>query len=330
MKKRLLAILLTVIMLIGMVTTASAYTTQQYRVADALYHLGLFLGTSETSKQFELDKELNRAQGTVILVRMLGKESDAKGMDKTGLPFDDFDAWVEGYVAYAVKNDLVKGMTCGDRVLFAPNEAMTEQMFLTLALRALGYQDGDVENYVWNNAYTLAKEAGLIGNTEIDAEFTRGDAVLVFWNALKAEVKGTGKTLAQKLISEGVFTAAEYSEAKQIVQYGAVIPPVIPSEPSEPSDPEPSDPAEPDEPEDPEVDEPFVLDVTSEPTAEAYEAYNALSDVERDNFAMKFASLPALFEWLEKAKAAYDAEREYTEVDGDSNIDLGSGSNGQN
>lgn len=237
MKRRFTALLIAFVLAAGLCTTASAYTTKQYRAADALYHLGLFLGTSETSKQFELDNKLNRAQGTVILVRMLGKESEAKGMDKTGLPFDDFDAWVEGYVAYAVKNDLVKGMTYGDRVLFAPNEAMTEQMFLTLALRALGYQDGDVKNYVWNNAYTLAKEAGLIENTEADTKFTRGDAVMVFWRALGAEVKGTGKTLANQLIVDGVFTADQYADAKEIWTYGYILNDYI-TPPAQSEDPE--------------------------------------------------------------------------------------------
>ena len=114
---------------------------------------------------------------------------------------------------------MVDGMTDTE---FAPRLAMNDQMFLTLALRVLGYQDGETENYVWNNARRLAYEAGLVASAEKDTEFTRGDAALVCWKALNCKLLGSTGTLADRLLYEGLFAADQYAEAEGIWNYGSL------------------------------------------------------------------------------------------------------------
>ena len=250
MKRRIIALFLALVLIFGLSTTASAYTDNQNRAAEALYHLGLFLGRSTTEKVFDLDSKLNRAEGVLLLVRMLGKEGEASAYDVANTPFTDVAKFWDGknqFIAYAYQTGLVVGMS---DTQFGPRVEMNDRMFLTLVLRALGYENGKEKTYVWDNAYRLAHEAGLVDSAEKDTEFTRGDAVLVFWKALNCRILGEMNTLADRLISEGVFTADEYAEAKEIWTYGYI----LNDNDSEPNIPSvPSVPSMPDEPEEPDV-----------------------------------------------------------------------------
>ena len=207
MRKVLLYILIAAILLS---TTAFAATTKQENTADALHELGLFLGTD---KGYELDSDLTRAQGITLLVRMIGKEEEAA--EKTySMTFADVPDWAKGYVGYAFANGITNGRS---KTEFDPNGTMTDDMFLTLVLRALGYSDGgDAPQFVWNDPYELAYEVGLTQSIAADKNFTRGDAVAVFWNALDAERNDGEKTLAQQLVQQGVFTETELENARRI------------------------------------------------------------------------------------------------------------------
>ena len=74
----------------------------------------------------------------------------------------------------------------------------------------------------------------LISSVQPDNDFTRGDAVVIFWNAMDAELVGTGYTLKESLIAQGVIEEEVYTEAEEISQSGRkenpgvpVIPPMI-------------------------------------------------------------------------------------------------------
>ena len=193
MKRRIIIAVLIVVMLASMVSVSAA-TTTQINTADAMNDMGLFLGTG---KGYELDNTLTRAQGVTMLVRMIGKEAEAKN-GAFGDPFKDVPSWAKGYVGYAWKNKITNG-TGADK--FSPDATMTDYMFLTLTLRALGYDDG-AGDFKWDSPYALAKRVGLISSTAKDSRFTRGEAVVVFWNALNAPLKGKTDTLADSLIQQ--------------------------------------------------------------------------------------------------------------------------------
>lgn len=216
MKKRLMALILALVMTFGLSATASAHTDKQLRAAEALYHLGLFLGRSTTTKDFDLDSKLNRAEGVLLLVRMLGKEEEASAYDVADTPFADVAKFWDGknqFIAYAYQTGMVKGMS---DTQFGPRVEMNDRMFLTLVLRVLGYDEGREKTYVWDHAYQLAYETGLVESTEKDAEFTRGDAVLVCWKALDCKILGGSMTLGDRLMAEGLFDAEAYAQAKEI------------------------------------------------------------------------------------------------------------------
>ncbi len=212
MKKTLLILVLVVALL---TSTVCAYTVQDNNTADALNDLGLFQGMGGT-KGYALDESLTRGQGITLLVRMIGKEAEATNSTYTN-SFTDA-SWAAPYIGYAFANGITNGMS---ETKFGTDVPMTDYMFLTLTLRALGYTDsGAAPQFTWDKPYDLAYELGMIAAARADSAFTRADAIRVFWNAMNVNFNGKTETLADSLIAQGVFTAAEFAEAQQTQQSG--------------------------------------------------------------------------------------------------------------
>lgn len=216
--KKIIAAMLLVLTLILSSVTCFAYTSADLRTADALNELGLFQGMGGT-KGYALDEGLTRAQGMTLLVRMIGKEEEAQNGTYTN-KFTDVPTWAKGYVGYAYANGITQGRS---ETVFDPDGGMTDYMFLTLTLRALGYSDSGINAlYTWDKPYDVAYDLGLIDRAVADVTFTRADAVQVFWNAMGVEINGTDDTLSDNLLDQGVFTDAQWEKAQDIQAYGYV------------------------------------------------------------------------------------------------------------
>ena len=108
--------------------------------ADRLHEVGLFQGTGTTASgapQYDLDRAPTRAEAAVMLVRLLGKEADAKALTYTA-PFTDLEGWEAPYVQYLYDNKLTTGATA---TTFEPKAKCSAQMYTTFLLRSLGYSD---------------------------------------------------------------------------------------------------------------------------------------------------------------------------------------------
>ncbi len=226
--KRITALLLALVLCMALCATAFAFEAESVeKQADALIVLGLFQGTD---KGYELDRTPTRLEALIMLIRLTGKENDALyPWEPYELTITDAPAW-EGaaeYLGYAYANGLTDGTS---DTTFSPNEPATAQMFVTFALRALGYD----KDAAWENWETLAAEAGIIPEGVNLSDFKRGDAVLVSAAALNAKVAlamcmncGTGydgaasactecgyeqdSTLSGQLMANGVYNELAYS-----------------------------------------------------------------------------------------------------------------------
>ena len=217
MKMIVVALLLVLTLMLSCVT-GFAYTSADLRTADALNELGLFQGMGG-NKGYALDEGLTRAQGMTLLVRMIGKEAEAQNGTYTN-KFTDVPTWAKGYVGYAYANGITQGRS---ETVFDPDGGMTDYMFLTLTLRALGYSDSGINAlYTWDKPYDVAYDLGLINRAVADTTFTRADAVQVFWNAMYVEINGTDDTLSDELLDQGIFTDAQWENAQDIQAYGYV------------------------------------------------------------------------------------------------------------
>ena len=213
MRKTLLTLILVLTVILSTVN-CFASSASELNTADARNELGLFLGTGTS---YDLDGNLTRAQGVTLLVRMIGMEKAAESGSYQN-SFVDVPEWAKEYIGYAFDNNITKGTSA---TTFSPDEKMTDYMFLTLVIRALGYSDsGDTPLFTWDEPYELAWEIGLIDQPESDKEFTRADAITVFWNALDARLNGVEKTLADRLIEQGIFTSDELTAARETQKNG--------------------------------------------------------------------------------------------------------------
>lgn len=170
--------------------------------ANTLYNYGLFKGVGtnpDGTPDFALEDYATRQEAVVVLLRLLGKEKEAlsKGGD---MPFNDVSAWAENYIAYAYSSGITNGTS---ENTFGADDFVSSNMYLTLVLRALGYNDKNGD-FNWEEAYILAKETGLYDGEEND-KITRGDIAVISANALNCRIKGSGNTLKEHLSLSGVI-----------------------------------------------------------------------------------------------------------------------------
>ena len=216
--KKLIAILLAVCLVFALASVAFAADEKETGAADALNALGLFQGVGKDAEGkpiYDLDRAPNRMEAVTMLVRLLGKEEEANA-GAWEIPFTDVKDWAKPYVGYAYANGLTKGYS---EKTFGGTDPVTAAQYLTFVLRALGYSSDS--DFKWNAAWELTDQLGITAG-EYDAStaaFDRGDVVKISYAALGVFVKGTGGTLGEKLLDEGVFTVQQYLDAMAAAGY---------------------------------------------------------------------------------------------------------------
>lgn len=181
--------------------TASAFAANYTNCADSLHEMGLFQGTQNG---YDLDRTPTRAEAAVMLVRLLGKEAEAKTLTYTA-PFTDLKGWEKPYVQYLYSNGLANGT---NRTSFNPTGKCTAQMYAVFLLRALGYSDTADFSYV--NAIETAREQGIYDTGIINVQnFLRDDAAAASYTVLSVSPKNSEGTLLDQLVSENAITEAD-------------------------------------------------------------------------------------------------------------------------
>lgn len=181
--------------------TASAFAANYTNCADSLHEMGLFQGTQNG---YDLDRTPTRAEASVMLVRLLGKEAEAKALTYTA-PFTDLKGWEKPYVQYLYSNGLANGT---NRTTFHPTGKCTAQMYATFLLRALGYSD--TADFSYANAIETAREQGIYDTGIINVQnFLRDDAAAASYTVLSVSPKNCEGTLLDQLVSENAITEAD-------------------------------------------------------------------------------------------------------------------------
>ena len=180
---------------------ASAFAANYTNCADSLHEMGLFQGTQNG---YDLDRTPTRAEAAVMLVRLLGKEAEAKALTYTA-PFTDLKGWEKPYVQYLYSNGLANGT---NRTTFNPTGKCTAQMYAVFLLRALGYSD--TADFSYANAIETAREQGIYDTGIINVQnFLRDDAAAASYTVLSVSPKNSEGTLLDQLVSENAITEAD-------------------------------------------------------------------------------------------------------------------------
>ncbi len=175
---------------------SSGASTNNYEKAIDLKVLGLFANKPDN---FELDRAATRAEGAVMLVRLLGMEYQVKQAHFTH-PFTDVPAWADNYVGYIYQNGIANGISDS---LFGSSNLVSAAQYITFVLRSMGYEDN--VDFTYAKALDKALELRLINAAESarlkgSSRFLRNDMVAVSHNALKVKMKGSSQTLVEKLV----------------------------------------------------------------------------------------------------------------------------------
>ncbi len=199
--KKIYKILLLVLALAGLFATA-AFASNFDSSAKELKTLGLFQGTSAG---FELDRAPTRSEAAVMLVRLLGKENEAKTQYTSGTisnPFTDLPDWAKPYISWLYANNLAKGVS---DTVFGANGQCTAKMYCTFVLRALGYNDSEGD-FTFDQSEDLAEYLGIYDSDMVEDTFLRDHAVAISYRALAASLNGTDTSLLEKLVKDGAVS----------------------------------------------------------------------------------------------------------------------------
>jgi len=196
------------------VQASSLTTVNQFRqtapsLADALFELGLFVGTgvdASGAPTYELGRQLNRMEALTIVIRLMGLEERALAYTDTN-PFSDTPEWGSRIAAFAYSEGITAGIGDGS---FAPDRLVTYQEFTAFLLRVLGYFEVNGD-FLFEQALDKSVETGLYSANQRDiqenaSQYLRSDAVLNMVNALLTNTKDANTNLIDILVANNVIS----------------------------------------------------------------------------------------------------------------------------
>ncbi|MDA3847313.1 MAG: S-layer homology domain-containing protein [Vallitaleaceae bacterium] len=203
-----IAAIIGIVMLITIIyqpMNAFASTMPRYEaVADYLNELGLFNGGNNG---YDLDLAPDRSQGAVMVVRLLGKESEAMQMNYAH-PFTDVPNWASPYVGYLYHEGITNGVRSNT---YGAEDLLDEAQYMTLMLRVLKYSDANGD-FDWRTSLDKAYEIGLLTveqythYLENPNDFIRDDMVLFSYKVLFMPLNAESSTLYEQLVLESAIS----------------------------------------------------------------------------------------------------------------------------
>ena len=196
----------------GFYSIASSSSVDYPAMAASLKTLTLFRG-SDTGygEGFDLEKAPTRMEALIMLIRLLGEESEAL----TCTAYQPFTDWALPYAAYAYSKGYTNGV---GPTTFGTTMSASAEMYTEFLLRALHYSSTAQSDI--SNAPERAHFAGVLTTGEVSAlrasAFLRADVVYLSYYALETNVSG-GSKLSDTLIARGVFSDAAYRASRAMV-----------------------------------------------------------------------------------------------------------------
>ena len=240
--KKVLALVLAVVMIMSVVTVASAKTytdvkgTDNYADAiDALSSLNILDGFKDGDNySFKADGTFTRAQAAkiVAIVHNAATNGAIKGQDAISAlysnaqnPFVDCNSnWALPFINYCRITGLADGMTA---TTYAPNRELTGVQWLKLMLTTLNF-DTAKEGYtgtgwdvnVLNRANEVGLTAGLADGWKAIAPITRGEAAQVLYNALTKYLVEYGQLIKGFNNNDAAVFNAAFVSNEQVAKSG--------------------------------------------------------------------------------------------------------------
>ncbi len=216
MKRKLTALLLSVVLLLGTVSLpgSAAFVdvdkaTKYQESIEVLVALGMLKGYEDNS--FRPDNTITRAEFATVVTRMLGLENVAGGASAAEI-FTDMKAgggehWASGYIKIAYDLGIILGMGDGT---FAPDNPVTYEQAIKMMVCALGYESAATELGGWSAGYI--SQADMLNMTKgIQVEKTssaasRGMVAQVLYNSLEVPIAEKQSNGSVKVTEKTILT----------------------------------------------------------------------------------------------------------------------------
>lgn len=239
--KKVLALVLAVVMVLGLIATTSAKTykdadKEAYKTyadaIDALSSLKILDGFEDG--EFKADRTFNRAQAAKIVAIVHNAATNGKIKDQTAIsalysnaqnPFVDCNtSWALPYINYCRITGLADGMTA---TTYAPKRELTGVQWLKLMLTTLNF-DTNKEGYtgtgwdvnVLNRANEVGLTAGLADGWKAIAPITRGEAAQILYNALTKYLVEYGQLVKNNYDTTGKYYKTAFISNEQVAKSG--------------------------------------------------------------------------------------------------------------
>ena len=214
--KRAAALLLTAVLAAGLLALPAAAQGPAYRVDTTVTGMGMtsYRRTTELSKAFAVgagvlggdgrgnlnwDKGLTRAEATVMVIRLMGLEEEAKAAAQRPSVFSDAPGWAQGYLNLAHERGVSKGVGNGR---FDPDGPCGAQEFFTMLFRLTHLQEGT--DYAWATAVEdfrrAVAEADTLKTTPWYPDLSLGSCA-----GAMAEYIQAGGTLTRAAAADGLY-----------------------------------------------------------------------------------------------------------------------------
>lgn len=209
MKKNRTTILVAIVIVALMITSMPvfAFSRNESRSVERFFIDTKLLKGDGTG--YGLEKTASRLEGIIILLRLMGKETEALAMQELPCRFADVPDWAKGYVNYADTENISKGIS---DTRFGVGDKMTADQYNTLLLRVLGYDDsrGDFQ---WDDSVNKAADLSILPDDMAEAyirsgSYTKGDLLETSFCYLEADCQDREQTLIGELIETGVISDA--------------------------------------------------------------------------------------------------------------------------
>jgi hypothetical protein len=207
--KKTLAIILALALVFSSFTVAFA---EEVLPADAaaVTGLGMLVGAGNGVTLDYLKVAPTRIQAAIMVLRLKGLEDDAKAF--TGVDnFADANtaAWATPIMAYLKANPTL-GFAGTGGANFEPNTVIDAKSYYKVMLETLGYKQNTtsvIGDFTFEGVFEFAATKGLSKIASVTS-FTVNDLATATIEALKANIKGSEKTLAASLVDAKVITEA--------------------------------------------------------------------------------------------------------------------------
>lgn len=197
MKKITLTLMIFSIIINLFIVPAAYSVSDTEREIDLVSSLGIINGYPDGT--FGLENFVSRAEFTKIAVSS-SEYRNSVAANLTVSPFHDvkYTHWAAPYIKIASTNKLVTGYSDST---FKPDNTVTYEEAITVALRLLGYTDDDFGSSWPYGQVGIADKIGLSKNmnSEIGAELTREKVVTLVFNLLNTKNKNSNSYFIENL-----------------------------------------------------------------------------------------------------------------------------------